>query len=696
MWPFRPETISDVLPRDDLKLLLRLGDSVGSAVTLIERGEDANLTRLDPEAERSSDPFCSYFRLGRVGGKLAFDGADEACAACEMRLARRALQPQPGASLPARDSGAVASRCHMGLTDYLVPVTVGGKPLAALIAGRRVETDEDRMRIRKIVGKLGKLTRAEAEKESAADRLIEPAEEKARDRLVQEIASIPLASPELERALSRLAKLLGRIASRGFEGSRRMVEDRIIERIDARMGEAPKQFGDLRRETSELLEEIQNELGFEHLALFAATPKDLDDPDARASLVAESGLNASTAKRLIELDWSKLPSVAASRDADAMRGLSALSAAHKALESTRDAPPGLKDRITSSFFFAPVECGPHLRAALAFGAPRSTVEPDSTDLQFLARIARAFTRRYYALAADIERRWLSQHLENEGTARREAEGAKRELERTEGFTYFDARKILNQCLERIARRVETRKVEIDTRDCLDRVTFRGVRREITALFQRLLEEGIERTLVDPETQKGSPIRVFLRRSRTRLFFGTESIGDYLDAHERRALFAKDASTGNGSGESDRRDPAPSRAPPPLSMRPPVPREGRGEPPDRSLGEELASLRRHEGRIRVESERLHRWERDRNRWLGKTTFLVDLPLPVRPPDGERRAGAESRPGAESCRGAVSRERRKATPAPAGGTKVDAAPVGSDAPAEEKGVVEAGPVGENVSA
>jgi hypothetical protein len=69
MWPFRPETISDVLPRDDLKLLLRLGDSVGSAVTLIERGEDANLTRLDPEAERSSDPFCSYFRLGRVGGK---------------------------------------------------------------------------------------------------------------------------------------------------------------------------------------------------------------------------------------------------------------------------------------------------------------------------------------------------------------------------------------------------------------------------------------------------------------------------------------------------------------------------------------------------------------------------------------------------------------------------------------------------
>jgi hypothetical protein len=178
-----------------------------------------------------------------------------------MRLARRALQPQPGASLPARDSGAVASRCHMGLTDYLVPVTVGGKPLAALIAGRRVETDEDRMRIRKIVGKLGKLTRAEAEKESAADRLIEPAEEKARDRLVQEIASIPLASPELERALSRLAKLLGRIASRGFEGSRRMVEDRIIERIDARMGEAPKQFGDLRRETSELLEEIKMSLG---------------------------------------------------------------------------------------------------------------------------------------------------------------------------------------------------------------------------------------------------------------------------------------------------------------------------------------------------------------------------------------------------------------------------------------------------
>ena len=46
------------------------------------------------------------------------------------------------------------------------------------------------------------------------------------------------------------------------------------------------------------------------------------------------------------------------------------------------------------------------------------------------------------------------------------------------------------------------------------------------------------------------------------------------------------------------------------------------------GHEVTILRRHDGRIRVDSERLRRWERDRNRWVGKTTFLMELPLPIK--------------------------------------------------------------------
>jgi hypothetical protein len=39
---------------------------------------------------------------------------------------------------------------------------------------------------------------------------------------------------------------------------------------------------------------------------------------------------------------------------------------------------------------------------------------------------------------------------------------------------------------------------------------------------------------------------------------------------------------------------------------------------------LAIARRHRGRLRVESERLHRFEDDPGRWLGRTAFILELP------------------------------------------------------------------------
>src|SRR6185295_16110848 len=123
-----------------------------------------------------------------------------------------------------------------------------------------------RQRIRKIAGKLGKLTRAEAERPDSTERLIEPADEKARERLIQEIASIPPRSVELERGLVRIGKFLGRLAARQFENVRRAREDALVERIDARHGELPRQFSDLRRETAALLDAFRAELDLEYLA----------------------------------------------------------------------------------------------------------------------------------------------------------------------------------------------------------------------------------------------------------------------------------------------------------------------------------------------------------------------------------------------------------------------------------------------
>ena len=204
MWPFRPERLTDVMPPADVRHILGLGTLVGSAVTLVETRSNghASIDAGEGEAARA-DPFCSYFRHGLVGSEPAFRGADAACARCEQAFARRVLSPAPAGSPAPPGGGSTGAnsqplrlRCHMGLMDFLMPVRVSGKTVAGLIAGRRVESEEDRQRIRKSAGKIGKLTRAEAESAASSDRiLVEPHDERARERLIEEIARIPLRSP---------------------------------------------------------------------------------------------------------------------------------------------------------------------------------------------------------------------------------------------------------------------------------------------------------------------------------------------------------------------------------------------------------------------------------------------------------------------------------------------------------------------
>jgi len=516
----------------------------------------------------------------------------------------------------------------MGLTDYQAPVVVGGNVVAGLIAGRRVESDDDRHRIRKVVGKLGKLTRAEAEKSDANDRRIEPENEKARERLIQEISAIPLRSPEFEVKVVELAQILGRLAARQFESVRRVQEDALVERIDSPGENGPTSFADLRRESAAHLETIQAVLGVEYLAFFAATPWEIDSSGSRVPLIAESGIGTSTARRMLELDWSKIPSLpsgASDASGEVSRAKGAVSATINAIHTTSDTPDGLKDRLTKCFFLVPVELGSGLRAALAFGPALSEVRPDDRDCELLLRLARAVSRRYYVLANELERARLAAQVASEGSARKEAEAGRKEaeagrkqLEKTEGFTFFDARKLLNHCLERVAPRAQQRGVELDTRGLLERLHFRGDRQEIGDVISRILTEGVERTLVDPQSSKSSPVRVFLKRSRTRLFFGVESIGEWLQAHELRILFpkqvkrSKEVEATGGPG-------APAAA---------VPAATGEERQPRPLTHEVTILRRHDGKLRVDSERLHRWEGNPNRWLGKTTFSVDLPLPTK--------------------------------------------------------------------
>ena len=627
MWPYRPEKLTDALPHDELELVLRLGAVLGSTVAIVERSADGTLASINADASDARlppDPFCTYFRHGEVEGRPAFGGADAACSECERSFGRRFLT----GTVESR-GGVARLRCHMGLTDYQVPVAVGGKVVAGLIAGRRVESEDDRHRIRKIVGKLGKLTRAEAESGSGDRTVIEPASEKARDRLIGEIADIPPVTDELLDRLRDLGAFMGKLASRQIEGERRAWEDAIVERIDARPRTEIRSFGDLRRDISLCLEGVRDDLKIETLAFFALTPKELDDEEAHGSLIAESGFGVPAGKRLLELHWSRLPSERGGVvGGSAARGLEAVSTAMHAIQPTKEAPEGLKDRLTKSIFFAPVEMGMHFRAALAFGKAQSPVPPDDRDYLFLARIAKAVTRRYYAIAAEIERRWLADHLASEGAARkqadaarREAEAGRKELEKTAGFTFFDARKLVDQVIERARKLAEERGVELDARGLVERLNLRGDRPALGNALRDMVAAGIDRTLIDPDTRKGSPLRVFLRRTRDRMIFGVEAIGEPLEGAERRRLFTRQ-SQGNGSAA----EPKPETPAAALSGE----AAPTADPPQARptlVGAE-SILRRHEGFLRATSERLHRDPRDGKRWIGKTTFVADLPLPVR--------------------------------------------------------------------
>ncbi|MCZ6795573.1 MAG: PocR ligand-binding domain-containing protein, partial [Planctomycetota bacterium] len=158
--------MTELIARQEIEYLLGFGTprELRSALTLVEAGPEGLPTRIDPGPEYppSESPFCAFLRHGKLEGKLAFAGANRECERCEARLANRALT-----------SGEIShSRCHLGLTDFAVPVVVRGRIVAAIVAGQCVEEDDQRKRITKTVGKIGKLTRGEVRSlEESGDRV---------------------------------------------------------------------------------------------------------------------------------------------------------------------------------------------------------------------------------------------------------------------------------------------------------------------------------------------------------------------------------------------------------------------------------------------------------------------------------------------------------------------------------------------
>jgi hypothetical protein len=338
-------------------------------------------------------------------------------------------------------------------------------------------------------------------------------------------------------------------------------------------------------------------------------------------------------------------------------------------------------------------------SVLVFGSSSAAFTPDDGDYKFLVRLARALSRRYYSLAAEAERQWLLDRFQSEEEARKKAEESRKAAQevlrkaeevrilaaRHRGFTHFDLRKLVDQCLEKAGASAREQGIEIDSRALLDRAMFDGDRSRLSSCFHQILKEGMQRTQREAEEKKPAPLRVYLTRSSGYFVLGVEAIGNYLSPLERRMLFqAPQAPAASRAGATAQRgtsaeasaavseDPAAETAGAPEEAQPPSIQEGQAIPEGqaaqegqeasaagaprpsegapraeseasrRARGEArsplpgsagafrfiVATVRRHDGRFRVDSERLRRFESDPHRWVGRTAFVIELPIPPR--------------------------------------------------------------------
>ena len=476
MWPYRPRRLTELLEPDEISFLLGQGivQLLRSDVTLVEPGADgtpAKITLPDASLAQHESPFCHFFRHGRVSNKIAFAGADAECESCELRYGARVLE---AAARSVNDDSSVtapslsSARCHMGLLDFAATVVVRGTPLASVLAGRRVESDDDRGRITKKVGKIGKLTRAEVrsieESGGSAVASIRPQSDEARELLLQEVQKIPRADATLGETLERVAKLLAKLAEGKYALARREWEEGVLARIVAEGTELPQRRANILKWVDSAVARLQAELGSEFVALFARLPEDLGREEQPLRLLAQRGLASEervqlrSADAMMELDARDIAAPAESLDECVERAMDARSALIGSLRPKEGCPDHWKSELTKSVFVAACREGPGLEFVVAFGAPG--VIPGATadgrrpearrgDFGFLWRSARRVSERYLLAASESVRRTAATKLARfeEAAEAKKPTGPLRPQR-------FDGRKLIDTAIEKTRERLQ--------------------------------------------------------------------------------------------------------------------------------------------------------------------------------------------------------------------------------------------------
>ena len=157
-WPFLPDRLTDIWNEDLIKFL-QSGASVHlkmpTAIVELRKEQDKDKWLHIPTYDRWLN-FCDFcLRLRRKNGDAeeAFIGGDESCKNCDaektLDFLEGRLRPKPGAK-------GAAYLCHMKLRDYIAPIEVEGRRVAALFVGQRRPAGEESLaKIRQRVDAVG-------------------------------------------------------------------------------------------------------------------------------------------------------------------------------------------------------------------------------------------------------------------------------------------------------------------------------------------------------------------------------------------------------------------------------------------------------------------------------------------------------------------------------------------------------------
>lgn len=642
LWPFRPHRLSDLLELSEIRELLGFGVPffLQSDVTLLENAEAESCTRVDPEPAGSyASPFCSYLRRGKIAGKLAFDGANEECERCEERFARRVLKN-------AADRSVSRARCHMGLYDFAAQVVVKDVVVATVIAGQRVESEEQRGKINRTVGKLGKLTRGEIRslEEAGAPVVasIRPQEGRARELLLQEVVNIPRLSAEFPTRLQQLADRISHVASRRFEWARRAWEDALLEELvpDVQAHE-PRQKGQLLDWLERSIRALRDRLGVEYAVLFGRPPEQIGEKGTALPLLAECGLSLYGRPDLLadgpllELDVARLAHGGDDETECVERSMNAVSTLISAIRSTERSPPGWKDRVTKCIFVPAVLCREGLEMVMVFGPATASAEPEREDFAFLWRATQAIAERYQLGAAEARCRQLAKDLK-----KHEKPAAAKSKPSPIRSQRFDLRKLLDQCLDVVSPQASANHVSFDPRRLPERFMLEADRPKLKAVFELLLGYAAENARPREGQEAAASVLLSLRRLRRsqRVSVVIDMVGRYLDTDERRALFRKPSRAPNGEEGRGRPEPGSPRAL--NATRPgeagddasPAPAEraaseetgSRGPSPPICFREARRYLSWHGGNLVLEATRTRPVEGNEGVWMGRTILTATFP------------------------------------------------------------------------